>query len=375
MYFIILLLFFTTFYGIAYADTFPILVGDSHLIDGYYVDYDPNATATWTANPVEVYDNGTFAIKLRLDYLSENPTESKIYCPDCSADKMIPKSNLKLESAIALLKLNVEYQWTKRYDDWHYSSLTGIIPIKLDLIDDKSAYAFYEGTYELPKEVEGSKIQKLIMQISWVRVFVDDKENKFYQWMQAEPYSRNDNCMTNIIQMNDPQSVSGCFNVYNPIPEEFTSNDTLGIDYVSWIKENIKIIQKTEESHVEEKISIQEQGIYLSPKKQMELGIVFHDVQCKEGLERVIKSSHMSTACVKPSTAEKLIQRSWAIDRSFIEKCNILNGNWNYEFNNCVRYDQPSESSCEDMGGTLSCMSKEQARTLTDICKLVCEFE
>ena len=49
-----------------------------------------------------------------------------------------------------------------------------------------------------------------------------------------------------------------------------------------------------------------------SLKLQEKSGISPLDVVCKEGLQKVLKSSDKSPACVKPSTAEKLIKRGWA---------------------------------------------------------------
>ena len=51
--------------------------------------------------------------------------------------------------------------------------------------------------------------------------------------------------------------------------------------------------------------------LYFSPKKQLELGIAPENVVCNDGLELIFKSSDSSPACVKPATAEKLIQRGW----------------------------------------------------------------
>jgi hypothetical protein len=56
---------------------------------------------------------------------------------------------------------------------------------------------------------------------------------------------------------------------------------------------------------------MQEQGIFLSPNKQTDLGFMFYNVQCKEGLELIFKQDN-SPACVKPETASKLIERGWA---------------------------------------------------------------
>jgi len=49
-----------------------------------------------------------------------------------------------------------------------------------------------------------------------------------------------------------------------------------------------------------------------SPLKQISSGIDPYSVTCKEDFELVFKSTDNSPACVKPSTAEKLIQRGWA---------------------------------------------------------------
>ncbi len=54
----------------------------------------------------------------------------------------------------------------------------------------------------------------------------------------------------------------------------------------------------------------------LSPKKQLEFGVTPVDIICKEGLELVFKSSDNSPVCVKPETAEKLIERGWTIDEN-----------------------------------------------------------
>jgi len=50
-----------------------------------------------------------------------------------------------------------------------------------------------------------------------------------------------------------------------------------------------------------------------SPKQQLRNGILFENIICKEELELVFKSSDNSPACVKESTAKKLIQRGWLV--------------------------------------------------------------
>ncbi len=51
----------------------------------------------------------------------------------------------------------------------------------------------------------------------------------------------------------------------------------------------------------------------MSPKMQMDEGVAPQDVECKEGLELVLKASDGSAACVKPGTKELLITRGWAV--------------------------------------------------------------
>ena len=48
-----------------------------------------------------------------------------------------------------------------------------------------------------------------------------------------------------------------------------------------------------------------------SPRSQVRSGITSTDVDCKKGFELLLKTSDGSPACVKESTAEKLIERGW----------------------------------------------------------------
>ena len=49
-----------------------------------------------------------------------------------------------------------------------------------------------------------------------------------------------------------------------------------------------------------------------APLKQLVYIKDSSQVICKQGLELIFKSSNGSPACVKPKTAEKLIERGWA---------------------------------------------------------------
>jgi len=51
--------------------------------------------------------------------------------------------------------------------------------------------------------------------------------------------------------------------------------------------------------------------IAFSPREQTASGFFPDDVRCKEGLQLIFKSKDNSPACVKPQTAEKLVERGW----------------------------------------------------------------
>ncbi len=49
----------------------------------------------------------------------------------------------------------------------------------------------------------------------------------------------------------------------------------------------------------------------MSPRAQIKSGIASNEISCKTGFELILKSSDGSPACVKESTAGKLIERGW----------------------------------------------------------------
>ncbi len=51
---------------------------------------------------------------------------------------------------------------------------------------------------------------------------------------------------------------------------------------------------------------------FLSPLKQFKSGIAANDIRCRSDFQLVIKSDDGSPACVKPQTAQKLVERGWA---------------------------------------------------------------
>jgi len=51
--------------------------------------------------------------------------------------------------------------------------------------------------------------------------------------------------------------------------------------------------------------------VHLSPLQQIRIGMGPGDLVCSEGLVKIEKLSDNSIACVKSSTAEKLVERGW----------------------------------------------------------------
>src|SRR5713226_1849580 len=49
------------------------------------------------------------------------------------------------------------------------------------------------------------------------------------------------------------------------------------------------------------------------PLKQFKNGSTLSEITCKQGLVFVIKVSDYSPACVKPDTAQKLVERGWGM--------------------------------------------------------------
>ena len=53
--------------------------------------------------------------------------------------------------------------------------------------------------------------------------------------------------------------------------------------------------------------------ITLSPLKQFKSGIAEIDITCRQDFDLLIKIHDNSPACVKPQTAQKLVERGWGL--------------------------------------------------------------
>lgn len=182
-------------------------------------------------------------------------------------------------------------------------------------------------------------------------------------------------------------------------PYPFSSNPIKSSDYVATLFAS----------------TIEDEEIVKSPLKQFKAGALVADIQCRENLLLVIKSSNNSPACVKPKTVEKLILRGWAQDmttvdsfekcvaagnpvmesyprqcktsdgKNFVEKvdsrmmspesrCNNHGGNWLEEFGEC---EFISAEQCSEMNGTYkecesACRHMPDAEVCVAMCVPVC---
>ena len=54
-------------------------------------------------------------------------------------------------------------------------------------------------------------------------------------------------------------------------------------------------------------------NLVLTPLKQLKSGIVQKNISCKQGFELMLKSQNSYPICIRPQTAQKLIERGWAL--------------------------------------------------------------
>jgi hypothetical protein len=88
-----------------------------------------------------------------------------------------------------------------------------------------------------------------------------------------------------------------------------TGADASEIDsQISAILEKLEQAEGLVVSEVEEH---EKEHVGLPPLQQVKSGVASNEVVCDSGMELIIKNSNGSPACVKPATAERLIQLGW----------------------------------------------------------------
>lgn len=219
------------------ASTPPIVLGTGHLIDGYHVVYDENIKAKWTAQMFHISSDGNFKLNLRCDYISENPTLSKVLYSQDNVTTL--EVNLEYVTSIILLQIKPTYK-VEPWGDFAHGSVTEIIPITPKYTNSASCLVEYSGNFS--SEVNVTKVMReayvLEVKLSWVRVFREQNSGAlYYQWLQACSDVWTGKKLEVGKIYND---LFGEFAVYYPIPESATSLILPSeFNYVKWINENI----------------------------------------------------------------------------------------------------------------------------------------
>jgi len=214
----------------------PVVLGTGHLIDGYHVTYGENLKARWTAQMFRLSSNGSFTLDLRFDYISENPTLSKVFYSQDNVSTL--EVDLENISSVVLLQVGSAYK-LEPWGDFVHGTVTGVIPIAPKFVDSKSCLIEYTGNFS--PNVDVAKVMEqayaLEVKLSWIRVFRDnDNGTLYYQWLQGN----SDVWAGRKLEVDKTYyDLSGGFGVYYPIPESVTSPSSIGFDYVNWIKENV----------------------------------------------------------------------------------------------------------------------------------------
>jgi len=96
----------------------------------------------------------------------------------------------------------------------------------------------------------------------------------------------------------------------NYFEDEFENSECMKSSHSSNIEE---MEQLKQEPQLESPLQFVEYRVdsIPSPNEQMEMGIFSQSVTCSDGLELLMRPGLESSACVKPSSVEKLLERDW----------------------------------------------------------------
>ncbi len=187
-----------------------------------------------------------------------------------------------------------------------HTTQTSEIVGEFDSADDLPVGGFHSS--KILWEKDGSKAYELTYVSNIEEITIDVEE-----YLKNLPMSEN-----TIVKARAPLFAVGVPTLHTEISSKFELGDRVLLYFTgSLINQTY-----TRESFVTEDnfIATAKDGLikvngisqHLSPKKQFESGINLENIICKEGLELIFKQNN-SPACVKPSTAEKLIERGWIL--------------------------------------------------------------
>jgi len=122
------------------------------------------------------------------------------------------------------------------------------------------------------------------------------------EWQVITRNQENDLCIMNIYWYAEADSIEYFCKV--PLPELTNSDWRTSSHPLFNLEKNCAVIKKNS--------LIQKDSEYvLPPRKQLEWGLGNNEIVCRENMELIFKATNNSPACVKPSTAQKLLERGW----------------------------------------------------------------
>ncbi len=118
---------------------------------------------------------------------------------------------------------------------------------------------------------------------------------------------------------------------------------------------------------------------HATPKQQMSMGLPIDEIVCFNNMILVKKLSTNSPACVKPQTAQKLVERGWgemvSMNKTNPEStCKANGGQWDEKYRECVGV---SSQACKALNGTYdecasACRHITPANGEKQVCIAVC---
>jgi len=130
---------------------------------------------------------------------------------------------------------------------------------------------------------------------------VYEKDFGLGEWKVVVQSQEDDLCLMNINWESEADSFEYFCKV--PMPELKNSNWDTSSHPLYDLRNNCIVIKAN---------SIYQQELFVHPpKKHLFFGISAEEISCKDGLDLIFKSTSGSPACVKPSSAQKLIERGW----------------------------------------------------------------
>ena len=130
-----------------------------------------------------------------------------------------------------------------------------------------------------------------------------EKDFGLGKWQVITRNQENDLCIMNIYWTAEADSIEYFCKV--PLPELANSDWQTSSHPLFNLEENCAVIKKN---------SLIEPSEYvLPPRKQLEWGLGNNEIVCREGMDLIFKATDNSPACVKASTAQKLLERGWIV--------------------------------------------------------------